>query len=266
MLTNDISSNDIRFALVFSQSNFFTFDPVIQMRHLSHSRPYLTLMYYSICSVRQIIAVIFIQSFSGLHSIPHAEADTNIRQTSPILIHRYGYTSSCRRSIDNPFVHDEQHINLELHHNANRSLKHNFFVRFFSNLENLIRPSDRQIRVFPETSKTWVKNAAQGPPTSFALVTCQSKTPRAQPDPVGSPHLRDVLRETTPRPTMLHVAHVRSLLLRPGRRCRHALATSPLLGRYRIVPVDLFRINASEKVVLRDYAVQQRHGPTPARI
>ncbi|KAI9319559.1 hypothetical protein DFJ73DRAFT_635296 [Zopfochytrium polystomum] len=30
----------------------------------------------------------------------------------------------------------------------------------------------------------------------------------------------------------------------------------PLLGRHRVVPVDLFRINNTDKVVLRDYAAQ----------
>ncbi|KAI8820478.1 uncharacterized protein EV422DRAFT_496888 [Fimicolochytrium jonesii] len=32
----------------------------------------------------------------------------------------------------------------------------------------------------------------------------------------------------------------------------------PLLGRHRTVPVDLFRINASEKVILRDYTAQKK--------
>jgi len=34
------------------------------------------------------------------------------------------------------------------------------------------------------------------------------------------------------------------------------------LGRYTVIPVELFRINASEKVILRDFKAQEDKGRT----
>ena len=36
----------------------------------------------------------------------------------------------------------------------------------------------------------------------------------------------------------------------------------PLLGRYTVLPVELFRINSSEQIRLRDYAEQSKRGRT----
>ncbi|KAI9012994.1 hypothetical protein BC832DRAFT_548542 [Gaertneriomyces semiglobifer] len=44
----------------------------------------------------------------------------------------------------------------------------------------------------------------------------------------------------------------------PRLRCYSSVKQPPLLGRYRVVPVDLFRINATDKVVLRDYEAQRK--------
>jgi hypothetical protein len=38
------------------------------------------------------------------------------------------------------------------------------------------------------------------------------------------------------------------------------MTRSPLLGRYRTTPVELFRINSSPKVNLRDYKKQMAKG------
>jgi hypothetical protein len=58
---------------------------------------------------------------------------------------------------------------------------------------------------------------------------------------------------------MQRLLPVPSICNRPFQRGYRALG-QPLLGRYTVVPVDLFRINASANVILRDYEAQKKKG------
>lgn len=72
----------------------------------------------------------------------------------------------------------------------------------------------------------------------------------------------------TRRGQMLAAGIVAHALQPPARMARASMVTMPtfkprpLLGRYSVLPVELFRVGPTDKVVLRDYHTQQNRGLT----